>query len=69
MRPLTQDEIDACASSPQFANVRGVDVFGARSSGELAARIAAANRVRYRELREEYELEAGLKPRPNSYYG
>ena len=68
MKDLTEEEIAACANAPQFTNVRAVDVFGAHSDYSLAARIAKVNPVRYRQLRDEYELEAGLKPRPDSFY-
>lgn len=68
-RELTVEQEEACASAPQFANVRAVDIFGAHSDGELARRIAAANIVRYRQLREEFEYESGIKRRPDSFYG
>jgi len=68
-RQLTDPEIEACTTAPQFSEVRAVDVFGAKSDGALAARIAKANVVRYRQLREEWEYESGLRQRPDSFYG
>lgn len=68
MRQLTQDEIEACANAPQFTEVKPEQVCGPTSDGGLAARIARLNICRYRELRDAYEYQVGLRQRPDAYY-
>ena len=68
-RVLTDEEIAACEGAQQFANVTPVMLFGAKSDGGLAQKVMRENPVRYRQLRDEWLIESGIVPRPDSYYG
>ena len=68
MRQLTEAELEQSATGPTFANVTAVELFGPRSSYELASRVQRLNPARYAALRLEFEYLDGSLVRPDSYY-
>lgn len=72
MRELTADQIKASdesdARGENFATVTPIQVHGPQANYDLAKAIHRANPRRYYALRDLYLQEAGIIPRPLSYW-
>lgn len=69
MTELTAEDLERSEHAQKFENVRPVDLFSKTASTALAMKVLTANPVRYRQLRDEWLVESGIVPYPDSHWG
>lgn len=73
MAHLSEEQIEASdladANGEDFGNLEPAQVFSPGASGtNLAQTLYRVNPRRYRELRDQYELESGARPYPVEHW-
>jgi hypothetical protein len=63
-----EQEAARSANGPTFTNVSPAELFGPKSSTELALRVFRQNPTRYRALRQEWAYLSGAEAPPDNYY-